>query len=280
MIKSIMVCTDGSTYGDTACDYAIELARRLKARLTGLHVLDSRMLEGPFMADLSGWIGAQPYGAQLKQFRELMEKKGEAVINAFHERCASQDLQVETLLKMGHPPSVILEEESRAELLVLGRKGEDADLIGELMGSSTERIVRHSVKPCLVTPREHHPIKRLLAAYDGSPHAGQALREAAETAVALNIELIVLTVRDESTGKDPTDISGEAVTLAADHGCSVKAIIGDGPPADAILAAAEANACDLVVVGAYGHSRIREMILGSNTMRLVAKSEIPVMLVR
>jgi len=95
MIKSILVSTDGSAYGDTACEYGIFLARRLSALLMGLHVLDSRMLEGPLMADISGWIGAQPYGAQLKQFRELMEKKGESIMQSFEERCREADLPAE-----------------------------------------------------------------------------------------------------------------------------------------------------------------------------------------
>ncbi|MBN1270588.1 MAG: universal stress protein, partial [Kiritimatiellae bacterium] len=123
MIKSILVCTDGSEYGDTACDYAIHLAGKLKARLMGLHVLDSRMLEGPLMADISGWVGAQPYGAQLQQFRDLMEKKGEAVINAFTDRCEKAGLTAETWMKMGHPARVVLQEEGRAELLIMGQKG-------------------------------------------------------------------------------------------------------------------------------------------------------------
>ena len=86
MIKSILVCTDGSPHGDTACEYAIP-DRGSRRACSGLHVLDSRMLEGPLMADISGWIGAQPYGAQLQQFRELMEQKGEAVIRRFDNRC-------------------------------------------------------------------------------------------------------------------------------------------------------------------------------------------------
>ena len=45
-------------------------------------------------------------------------------------------------------------------------------------------------------------------------------------------------------------------------------------------ARATASACDLLVVGAYGHSRIREMILGSTTTQLIAKSQIPVLLLR
>jgi len=152
MIKSILVCLDGSEHGDAACAMALHLTARLQARLLGLHVLDSRMLEGPLMADLSGWIGAQPYGAQLQQFRELMEQKGQAVVRAFDDRCSKAGIQAESWLKMGHPARVILEEEARAELVVMGQRGEHAEWMGGLMGSTVERVVRHSVKPCLIVP--------------------------------------------------------------------------------------------------------------------------------
>ena len=85
MIKSILVCTDGSENGNTACEYAADLAVKLKAKIAALHVLDSRMLEGPLLADISGWLGAQPFAAQLDQFRTLMESKGEAVIRRDEE---------------------------------------------------------------------------------------------------------------------------------------------------------------------------------------------------
>ena len=196
MIKSILVCTDGSPHGDVACEYAISLTQQLNARLLGLHVLDSRMLEGPLMADISGWVGAQPFGDQFQQFRELMEKKGETVIHAFNSRCEEAGVKAETWVKMGHPPKIILEEEARAELLIMGQKGEHAEWIGDMSGSIVERVVRHSVKPCMITPDTFRPISRIMAAYDGSVHASQALHEATELAQALKAELVILTVAE------------------------------------------------------------------------------------
>ena len=280
MIKSILLCMDGSTHSDAAIAYSIHLAGQLKARLIGLHVLDSRMLEGPLMADLSGWIGAQPFGDQLHQFRDLMDQKGRAVVAAFAERCEQAGLPAENGLKMGHPARVILEEEARAELVVLGQRGEHAEWMGDMLGSTVERVVRHSVKPCLVIPDTFSAPERILAAYDGSAHASQALREAAELAVALNLEVVTLSVAEAGDQDKAARLSRDALALVGAHGCKARTLVAEGKSSTAILEHAERERCNLIVVGAYGHSRIREMILGSTTTTLLARSTVPVMLVR
>ena len=280
MIKSILVCTDGSRHGDVACEYAIALTQQLHARLLGLHVLDSRMLDGPLMADISGWVGALPFGAQLQQFRELMEKKGETVIRAFNSRCEKAGVTAETWVKMGHPPKIILEEEVRAELLVMGQKGEHAEWIGDMNGSMVERVVRHSVKPCMITPDAFRPISRIMIAYDGSAHASQALHEATELAQALKVELVILTVAESDDPKCANEFSKDAIELVKAHGIQALNLVVKGKPAASILEKARDERCDLIVVGAYGHSRIREMIVGSTTAQIITKSKAPVMLVR
>ena len=280
MIKAILVCTDGSAHSQTAIEYSIALTTRLDARLMGLHVLDSRMLEGPLMADISGWIGAQPYGAQLQQFRDLLQQRGEAVIQAFYELCEKHGVKGEGIVRMGHPARVIIEEEAKAELLVLGQKGEHVDLIGDLMGSNAERIVRQSVKPCLVTPAEYRPIRKILAAYDGSGHASQALHEAVELAKAADMELTLLAVADRENREEMEATLKHAVQLAADHGVDAASHVEEGDVVDLILGKAEEFDSDLIVMGAYGHGRIREMILGSTTTQIIATSDRPVLLVR
>lgn len=280
MIKSLLVCTDGSAFGDVACQYGLDLAQKLQGQLAALHVLDSRMLEGPLMSDLSGWVGAQPFGTQLQQFRDLMQQKGEAIIEAFTSRCQATCLTAEGLLKMGHPVNTILKEEVPYEMLVLGQKGEHAEWIGDLMGSAVEQVVRHSIKPCLVTPGEFKPISKILAAYDGSGHASRALHEAVELAVALKIPLSILTVAEDKDYEKANLLTKEGLKLAQAHNCVAAHLVAKGAPDAAILDVAEKHKFDLIVMGAYGHSRIRELILGSTTTQLISNATVPVLLVR
>lgn len=280
MIKKILVCTDGSGHGTVAARYGISLAGKLQASLMGLHVLDSRMLEGPLMADISGWIGAQPYGAQLQQFRELMQQRGEAVIEAFNALCQESGITPESWVKMGHPSRVILDEEIRAELIVIGQKGEHADLMGDMVGSNADRIVRNSIKPCMVVGPVFRPITRILVAYDGSAHASQALQVAVELAQSLEAPLASVTVREHNHGPDPERAVADCRTLCKAHGYPLETIIADGDPTEAILAEVAARECDLIVAGAHGHGRIHEMFIGSVATRLITTSDLPVMLVQ
>ena len=280
MIKAILVCTDGSDHSQVACDHACSLTDKLGAKLTGLHVLDSRMLEGPLMADISGWIGAQPYGGQLQQLKELLQERGETVIKAFLKQCKEQGVDADGSVITGHPAKVILAEEVKAELVIIGQRGEHASLIGEFMGTSAERIIRHSLKPCMITPATYRPIRRVLAAYDGSAHASRALHEAIELAQAGNMTLTLLTIDEKGRHMDMQQVSDDGLRLARAHDMEATGIVAKGYVMETILQQADKTGTDLIVIGAQGHSRIHEMLLGSTTMQLIAKSDLPVLLVR
>lgn len=280
MIKSILVCTDGSAHGDASCDYAIHLAGKIRAQLTGLHVLDSRVLEGPLMADISGWLGASPYADQLQQFRVLLENKGGAIAEALEKRGADAGLQIECKVKMGHPARVILDEEIGAELVVLGQRGEHAELGGDAAGSVADRVVRRSDKPCLLVPKEFRPVNKILVAYDGSSLASKALHEGIELAMAASAPLVVLTVAEHHDLDAAQEYAQSAMRLVRAHECAAAPMVAKGPAGAAILRIAEEIAADLIVLGAFGHTRMRELILGSTASYLMSRSNKPVMFVR
>lgn len=280
MIKTIMVFTDGSESGTAALQYGLMLAKKLAAKLTCHHILDSRMLEGPLMADISGWLGAQPFSGQLKQFRDLLQQKGEAIIAAALDLADKEGVDCDAKLLMGHPARVILEEEAKAELIVLGRNGEHAELTGDFIGSTADRVARHTVKPCLITPPRVRPIEKILCAYDGSAHAAKAVHEAVELALAMQTPLIFLSVAEDHDLTAARDRAEDAMEIARAHECAAANYVVEGRPDQMIALKAEELGCGLIVVGAHGHSRIREMIIGSTSHSLLARSRLPLLVVR
>ena len=279
MIKSILYCTDGSDYANVAGDYAIACATKFGARITALHVMDIRLLEGPLLADLSGSIGAQPYEALLPQLQAMQKQRAGLILEAVADRCRKAGVPFETVQRTGSLTDVIVEEEKRSELVVLGQRGEHAQWLGQFMGSSVERVVRRSIKPCLVTPSVYREIKQVLAAYDGSANSSRSLEVAIEFARTLELPLTIAHVA--ATAPDGDDVLlTDAVRMAKDHGLSPRAVTLVGEAERQILDFVRREQQDLIVMGAYGHTRIRELVLGSTTSQVIRRSEVPVLLTR
>ncbi|MFA6563864.1 MAG: universal stress protein [Verrucomicrobiia bacterium] len=280
MIKSILFCTDGSEYSSVAGDYAIWLAQKLKARIVALHVTDVRLLEAPLLADLSGAIGAQPYQALLPQLQEMQKQRAGVILNAVADRCRKAGVQCSTLHRTGSVVENIAEEETRTELVVLGQRGEHAQAIGQFLGSSVERVVRRSIKPCLVTPAKFRELRQVLVAYDGSAQSSKSLQVAVELCQTLGLKLSIVTVVSAPPEMGVSNVLEDAVRIARDHGIEPSAETLVGHAEQRILEYVERQQVDLIVMGAYGHTRIREMILGSTTTHVIRKSDVPVLLTR
>jgi nucleotide-binding universal stress UspA family protein len=280
MFRKMVVCTDGSPYGDVACRYGFHLASALKASLTGLHVLDVRMIEGPLLADVSGAIGATGYYAGWPQFKSLMEAKGEAIRRNFHELALNAGSNADLVVETGHPVHAILDQEKETDLLILGQRGENEQFGRDLMGSVVDRVTRRATIPCLITPGQYHPVQMVIAACDGSPISGKVALVAASVAQALNASLMVLTVTDKMTGAEANDIARTAERACIAAGCPPKVSVVEGHASEAILDSIAREKGDMIVMGAHSHSRIRQWFVGCTTQHVLADSGIPALLVR
>jgi nucleotide-binding universal stress UspA family protein len=175
----------------------------------------------------------------------------------------------------------MLQYEQRADLVVLGQRGEHAKWLEDALGSSVERMVRASVKPCLVTPDKFSGIEHILIAHDGSAESTKALRSGLDLAADLGTGVTIVTVcQEENRAAAAAKILKEAEGQAQVHKLSVHPELGHGHPEAEILRVCEEVGAELIVMGAYGHTRIRELILGSTTSQVLRESHVPVLLVR
>lgn len=280
MIKTILVCVDGSKYSEAAAGAAIWLAKALGARLRALSVADTRLLEGPWLADLSGMAGAQPFQALVPQLEEILRGKARSASQSVTLAAAREGIACSAETAFGRLVEEILELERSAELVVMGQRGEGYEATGEWLGANVERVVRKSIKPCLITPEAFRPVRRILAAYDGSEHANRALYSAFELATALKAALTVLAVAPGDDEARRARLLREALDLAKQQGVGAEPLSMDGAPEARIVEVAREKAFDLIVMGAYGHTRLRELVLGSVTNHVIRTSEVPVLLVR
>ncbi|OED38170.1 universal stress protein UspA [Chromatiales bacterium (ex Bugula neritina AB1)] len=284
-MKKILALIDGSKYSQSVCDHAAWMATRCQATLELLHVLGRR--EGAAdTADLSGSIGLGARTALLEELAELdgqkarlINKRGRAILEDGAQRAADAGVQsISTTLRHGQLIRTLQEFENNADMICIGKRGEASNFDMEHLGSNLERVVRASHKPVLVASRGFQPVKRVLIAFDGGTSSIKAVERVAACKVFTGLECLVLTVVGD--GRSPSKRLEGAVALLNDAGFKVESDVRRGQPETVIADAVEQEHFDLLVMGAYGHSRIRNLIIGSTTTQMVRSCKIPVILYR
>lgn len=283
MIKKILIPTDGSANSLKALDYGIYVARKLEASLKGLYVIDVNLIQGPMLTDISGSVGMPPYEGFFDVIEKSLDEKADFILNEFQERCKSAGINAEVKKTIGRISPAIIEEAQSADLILLAKKGEHFHLKeGGLLGSVAEAVTRNSGKPVLVTPENFLEIESMGLAYDGSDSAVKALKLSLELSKKAVWPLTVLIVTSDAKKADALSTQIEEMNEnkpeAPIADCEV--VIMPGKESDEIIKFIREGAVELMVMGAYGHNRLRELFLGSTTSQVIRKSPIPILLTR
>jgi nucleotide-binding universal stress UspA family protein len=285
MIGQVVVGIDGSAHSQAAFEHAVDLAQRAGAELKLVFVVDSRTTDLPIVYTASHFdYGFErvyvPPEPGLKDFYERVRRD----IRAFGERCVascraqagSRGVRFAHVVRDGLPSAVLTEEARSGDLLVVGRRGENARFARTIVGSTTEDVVRSSPRPVLVTPEKYRPLRRLLFPYDGSPSSETALRFHVNMLHGLVDELVVLSVTEQMEENFPYD---KEFAYLATHGITCRFVVETGRPIEVIPKVAEREGADLVMVGAHGRQKLREYLLGSTASHLVRRSDLAVLVV-
>lgn len=278
VIRNILVALDGSQHADVALDYALWLASRLRAKVLGVHVIDIVSIEGSFLHDVSGSLGFEPYLDFSSKMREALHERGRTLLDLFRTRCADRGVACDTAMPLGVVPNEICDLARTADLVVLGHRGVNEQFSTGLLGGTTESVARKSPKPVLVCPGTFREVTKPLLAYDGSQRASAAMHMAAEVTSALGLPLAVVHVARDDDGADV--VIDEARRYLAAYDVAVGYEVLTGPPHQRIVETLTERGYDLLFIGAYGHSRIIEMVLGSTTEFVLRNSPAPVFLNR
>jgi nucleotide-binding universal stress UspA family protein len=279
MIKTILVGIDGSEHARTATRYALWLARRLGAHVVGLHVIDIVSIEGSFFHDISGSLGFEPYLDFSSKMRGVLQERGRALLDAFADQAQQESVTAETSMGVGVVANEITERARTADLVVIGHRGLNERFSTGLLGGTAESVSRKCPKPVFVSPMDFRESTKPLLAYDGSARASAAMQVAAEFCTRLGLPLTVLTVgKDEEQGHR---ILNEAESYLKPYALTTSFELqrtGNAPERIANFIREQDH--DLLFIGAYGHSRIIEMVLGSTTEYVLRNTDCPVFLNR
>ena len=284
-MPNILACTDGSIYATSVYNHTAWAAAKMSASVHVLHMLDPHH-EDPVKADTSGSIGFGAKSALLSEIVELeaarakiARKHGKVILEDATDqlrRAGANDIQAEQ--KHGRLSDSIENYERDADLVVIGKRGNHADFATGHIGHNLERVVRGCHHPVLVASREFSNMNSFVLAYDGGASAQKAVEYAATNPLLKGMKCHLLSI-----GKGNAKLEkalDEAKQTLSNAGFEVSAEIRDGEPDQVIGEAVAQEHIDLLVMGAYGHSHIRHLIVGSTTTAMIRTVKIPVLLFR
>lgn len=284
-MSKVLACIDDSVYANSVCDHAVWAARQLHLPLELLHAIN-RHPETATAADLSGNIGLGAQEALLQQLSELDEQRsklaqerGRLLLEGVRQRALAAGLDdVETRQRHGALVETLTDMEADTRLFVVGKCGRSADSAQPHLGAYLERAVRALHRPILVVTEQYQAMQSALIAFDGSATTRKGIEMIAASPLLKGMELHLLMVADDND-KHRGQLQ-EAEKLLDEAGFQVHLQLRPGYAEQVIPAYADEQQLSLLIMGAYGHSRIRQFIVGSTTTALLRTCDRPILLLR
>jgi nucleotide-binding universal stress UspA family protein len=281
----VLAAVDASNYSESVARHAAWAATRLQSPLQFLHVLDRHPETAP-VADLSGNLALGARETLLLELAEvdeqrsrLAQERGRALLDEVRRLAAEQGVaDASGLLRHGSLVDTLVELEPEVRLFVLGKRGEHADFARGHLGGDLERVVRAAQRPLLVASRAFHPISRIAIAFDGSATTRKGVEMVAASPLFRGLPCdVVMAGHDDAAAHAQLAWAQDTLSGA---GFAVTTVLAGGDAEKAISTHVATAGVDLLVMGAYGHSRIRNLIVGSTTTAMLRSCQIPVLLLR
>lgn len=276
--KCILAVIGGFQTDRPVLDAALAVARLFRSRIEVLYpALDFRAA-APIMWDGMSGILAGEIVPAIERDAEGRERRARLDFDQWrseHGLAADADLVTCWKQHTGQPEEIVAESGRLADLIVVGRPSED-DI-------STEKMLHaalfNSGRPVLCVPPTARSgmARRIAILWNGSAQAARAIGDAMP--ILLAAESVTVLVAAEGGADAPN--AEELVSYLGWHrvNATVRSLeTGNVPLGEALLTAAEANGARLVVMGAYGHSRFRETILGGVTRHALWQARLPLWL--
>lgn len=280
----VMACIDGSPQAAAVCDCAAWASRKLDAPLTLLHVLDQHQY--PAAGNLSGIIGLGSREYLLEELAALDEKRsklaleeGRMMLDAARQRAITAGVaQPDVRQRHGDLVESLRELESDIRLLVIGKQGEDSGTDTALIGSHLESVIRTLHRPILVTPTGFTAPDSVMLAFDGSATTRKGVEMIASSPLFKGVPIhLVMVGADTGDSRALLESARDALVAA---GFDVQIAIRAGEVEPTLHAYQAEHGIGLLVMGAYGHSRIRQFLVGSTTTNMLRTTTTPLLLLR
>jgi nucleotide-binding universal stress UspA family protein len=259
----------------SALDFALWLAREGNRRISGLALIDIKAFEIPVLGTPDGFLPSivTPPMRENQSLIEELTALAKARIEGAAAACAARNLIFTGDVRTGIPGEIVTRTAAAHDIVVMSRTG-----YSRITGTEEKpdplvaQVVHRSIRPVLVAGAKFpaaQGIRHILVAYDGSTHAGRALTVAAELGARPGVKCTLMTVAS-------TEESGEEILAAAElfllnHDVKPQKLILLGTKPSEMICQSVTNAgIDILIMGAFGRSPVREMFFGSTTRQVLS----------
>ena len=268
-LDELLLATDRSAFSEGAVREAINFAVKCSSRLYVMSVLETNPQYET--------IGADVYEKEETEALKYLESVKARALQAGVYSC-------EAVLHYGEEPyRLIVNEavEKKVDMIIIGRRGRGG-LMKVLMGQVAAKVIGHAPCKVLVVPRAAKiEYKNILVATDGSAHSVAAASEAIGIAKRCGSAVIALsTAYTEGDLEEAKANVDKVVDMAHDEGVPIEAITPMGRSHNVIVETAGGRGVDLIVMGTYGKTGIKRLLMGSSTERVIGHAGCAVLVVR
>jgi nucleotide-binding universal stress UspA family protein len=279
-IKALVVLLDATLASVHRLDLAVTVAARFGAHLVGLHVVPPPTVAAGL--GLGEFTSPQLIQDLMRDYEEQARKQAEAIEASFEETLRRSGLGGEWRRSSGDPASEAAIQGRAVDLVVIGQ---GAAAGGDPWAASPSAVSMACGRPVLAVPfagQWPRIGRRVLVAWDGSREASRAVNDALPFLQAADAVTVLSIEEEASTGAPRKPLASEEVTLhLSRHGVPAEAAAiapGELSVGEALLSQVAALDADLLVMGCYGHSRFREIVLGGVSRTIERSMPVPVLM--
>ena len=277
-MKNIIACIDGANSTTSTCEASAWVANKVDAPLVLFHALDHSTQ--PVVSEFSGQIGLGSQEELLEELAELDEarskimlKHGNTLLEEAQKWALNQGVKdVSKLQRHGSLLEGLLDLEEELRVLVIGRSGDSHSV-----GSQLETVIRSIKAHILVVCEGFKLPDSYLIAFDGSAISEKLIDKAIQTPLLKGLDCHLVMI-DDGGSKDAA--FEKARVQLEESGIKVTAASLTGAVDKALIDYQQQHEIGMMVMGAYGHSQLRQFFVGSNTTKVLSNSSVPLLLIR
>ena len=266
MLKRILVVLGGTPYTRPAIQHAVELARRHRARVTGIAILDP---------DAAVNVRTDPTRSGIEVVRERID----GAVEEFERAMFEADIEHSVFRDEGDPVRTLCRAWRYQDLTIVGLRGLfEYGVIAEPKDALVQ-LITSGMRPILAVSRDYRPIDRAMIAYSGSAESAKTMKRFLQLRLWPKAETSLLHYIEGSESEgEVVSLLHDATAYAKDWGVEIDAQAVVGGPKDHLLRDARERRADLIVMSDSAKSLFKRRVFGDAALHVIRNADRPLFL--